>query len=121
MLARTDDLPLFLPQRCRMKSILTVLILALGAAIESSPAWCADREHGEQLARRWCATCHVVASDQTQASSEAPPFATIARSPSFDVNRLAFFLLDPHPKMPNMSLTRIEASDLAAYIASLAK
>jgi hypothetical protein len=37
------------------------------------------------------------------------------------VNRLAFFLLDPHPKMPNMSLTRIEASDLAAYIASLAR
>jgi hypothetical protein len=27
------------------------------------------------------------------------------------------FLLDPHPKMPNLSLTRTEATDLAAYIA----
>ena len=31
-------------------------------------------------------------------------------------NRLANFLLDPHPKMPNMSLTRTEAADIAAYI-----
>jgi hypothetical protein len=31
------------------------------------------------------------------------------------------FLLDPHPKMPDMSLTRTEAGDLAAYIASLGK
>jgi hypothetical protein len=28
-------------------------------------------------------------------------------------------LLDPHPKMPDMGLTRSEAADLAAYIASL--
>jgi hypothetical protein len=27
--------------------------------------------------------------------------------------------MDPHPKMPNMSLSRTEAADLAAYIASL--
>ncbi len=104
-----------------MKSILTLLILAVAAAIESAPALAADPYHGEELARRWCASCHLVASSQTQASTEAPPFATIARMPSFDANRLAFFLLDPHPKMPNMSLTRIEASDLAAYIASLGK
>jgi hypothetical protein len=28
-------------------------------------------------------------------------------------------LLEPHPKMPNMSLSRTEAADLAAYIATL--
>jgi hypothetical protein len=32
---------------------------------------------------------------------------------------LAFFLLDPHPKMPNLQLTRSEASDIAAYISTL--
>jgi hypothetical protein len=31
------------------------------------------------------------------------------------------FLLDPHPKMPDISPTRIEAADLAAYIATLAR
>jgi mono/diheme cytochrome c family protein len=84
-------------------------------------AQAADIAHGEQLARRWCASCHVVAADQPQPTSEAPPFATIARRPDFDANRLAFFLLEPHPKMPSMSLTRSEAADIAAYIGSLAK
>ena len=37
----------------------------------------------------------------------------------YAVAKLTFFLLDPHPKMPNMQLTRTEAGDLAAYIASL--
>jgi mono/diheme cytochrome c family protein len=105
-----------------MKSIRTGLIwLALAAAIGGSASWAADSRHGEELARRWCAPCHVVASDQREASSDAPPFSTIARNPGFNADRLAFFLLDPHPKMPNMSLTRMEAADLAAYIASLAK
>lgn len=79
----------------------------------------ADSVHGEQIARRWCASCHVVATNQQTATSEAPPFSTIARKPDFDSGRLAFFLLDPHPKMPDMSLTRAEANDLAAYIATL--
>ena len=95
--------------------------LALLAATGGAPGWAADPRHGEELARRWCAACHVVASDQREASSDAPPFATIARSPGFSADRLAFFLLDPHPRMPNMSLTRMEATDLAAYIASLSK
>ena len=41
------------------------------------------------------------------------------RDRAFSANRLAFFLLDPHPKMPDMQLTRVEAQDLAAYIKGL--
>jgi mono/diheme cytochrome c family protein len=105
-----------------MKGIRAVLIWSIvTAALESSTGLAADPDHGEQLARRWCASCHIVASDQREASSDAPPFATVAHSPNFNVDRFAFFLLDPHPKMPNMSLTRTEATDLAAYIASLAR
>jgi mono/diheme cytochrome c family protein len=98
-----------------------LVALILAAMLKSLPAVAADRAHGEQLAQRWCASCHVVAADQRQAQSDAPPFASVARNPNFSADRLAFFLLDPHPKMPNMSLTRAEAGDLAAYIASLAK
>jgi hypothetical protein len=29
------------------------------------------------------------------------------------------FLLDPHPKMPDMGLSRSDAADLASYIATL--
>jgi mono/diheme cytochrome c family protein len=81
----------------------------------------ADSNHGRQVARRWCVTCHVVAGNQRQTTSEAPPFASIARRPDFDVKRLATFLMNPYPRMPAMSLTRVEAQDIAAYIATLRK
>jgi mono/diheme cytochrome c family protein len=82
----------------------------------------ADADNGRRLAQRWCQACHVVTTRGTRASTDgAPPFSTIAARPDFDAGKIAMFLLDPHAKMPNMSLTRIEAGDLAAYIGSLAR
>jgi mono/diheme cytochrome c family protein len=78
-----------------------------------------DPSNGERLARRWCSACHVVAADQRTASADVPPFATIAQLPGFSPEKLAFFLLEPHPKMPSMALTRREATDIADYIATL--
>jgi mono/diheme cytochrome c family protein len=92
------------------------LTVCFSNGAEATPA---DPSHGARLARQWCASCHVVAPDQRGTVAEAPPFATIARKPHFDTAQLALFLLDPHPKMPDMALTRVEAADLAAYIASL--
>jgi len=86
--------------------------------LRTSPA---DVQHGATIARRWCSSCHVVASNQRQVTGEAPPFEAVARRPGFDQNRLAYFLLDPHPKMPDMGLSRTDAADLAAYIGSLGK
>jgi len=82
----------------------------------ASGAVAADADNGERLAKRWCASCHIVASDQRQGNTDAPPFASIAKKSNITAARLAFFLLDPHPKMPDMSLTRSEAADLAAYV-----
>lgn len=101
------------------RKLIRCVVFAVTCAAQQVLA--ADAYNGEQLARRWCEPCHVVASDQRQATGEAPPFATIATRPDFDASRIAVFLLDPHPKMPDMSLTRIEAGDLAAYIAKLGR
>ena len=81
----------------------------------------ADAEHGEALAKRWCASCHIVAPDQTRGADSVPTFASIARRPDFSAEKTAKFLMDPHPKMPDMQLGRSEAADLGAYIASLAR
>jgi mono/diheme cytochrome c family protein len=81
----------------------------------------ADPDNGEKLARRWCAGCHLVAPDQQRATTDAPPFATIARVPGFSREKLVFFLLEPHPKMPSMALSRSEATDLADYIARFSR
>jgi hypothetical protein len=64
--------------------------------------------------------CHVVSAVQRQSTTDqAPTFASIAKTPGFDAARIALFLLDPHPKMPDMELSRAEAGDLSAYIATL--
>ena len=78
----------------------------------------ADVENGQTLAERWCTSCHVVSGSQSKGTDLAPSFASIAERPDFNVDKLAFFLLDPHPKMPNMALSRAEAANISAYIAT---
>ena len=78
----------------------------------------ADAANGEKLAKRWCAACHVVASDQKNGGTQAPPFSAIGAKPGLTAAAVALYLLVPHPRMPDMNLSRAEAADLAAYIAS---
>jgi mono/diheme cytochrome c family protein len=81
-------------------------------------AMAGDASTGKQLAERWCQSCHAIAANQPMAVTEAPPFATIARKPGFDEAKIATFLLEPHPKMPSLGLSREATADLAAFIAS---
>ena len=97
-----------------------VLSLIVFAALSQSAA-AVDAQQGGVLAKRWCAACHVVAADQQNAGGQAPPFSAIGKTPDLDTSRLALFLLLPHPKMPDMNLSRAEAADLAAYIQSQGK
>jgi mono/diheme cytochrome c family protein len=95
-------------------------LIALALAVSlSTPAIAADPVNGERLAEQWCAACHVVTNAQRQANADAPPFEEIAKRPGFSESGLTTFLLDPHAKMPNMDLTRFEAGDIVAYIATL--
>ena len=105
--------------RLRVRAPLIVASALLGLSVSAYAA--ADPEHGEQLARRWCAACHVVANDQTHGTDNVPTFSAIAHIPGLDAGKIANFLRDPHPKMPDMQLSTTEAADLAAYIASLGK
>jgi mono/diheme cytochrome c family protein len=85
----------------------------------SQAVFAANADNGFRLAQRWCASCHVVSSTQGRGSDATPSFVSLAKRANFNAEKLAFFLLDPHPKMPNMSLTRDEAEDIAAYIGTL--
>jgi mono/diheme cytochrome c family protein len=98
--------------------IKKALVLAILAPVIIDSVFAADANHGKSIVDRWCAECHMVGPGQ-KASTEAPPFSSLAKRPGFDEARVAFFLLDPHPKMPNMQLSRAEVADIAAYIATL--
>jgi mono/diheme cytochrome c family protein len=99
-----------------MKRTIAVLLSFTFFAALALPARAADPFEGEKIAKRWCASCHVVAADQKRGSTTAPPFSEIADKPGLTAASIALFLLRPHPPMPDMSLTRNEAGDLAAYI-----
>ena len=79
-----------------------------------APKPSADR--GKVIAQRWCAECHVVAPDQKSAKADLPSFAAIASKRPPGAVPLDTFLMNPHPRMPDMQLTRTEVADLVAYI-----
>ncbi|HXZ46555.1 MAG TPA: c-type cytochrome [Pseudolabrys sp.] len=101
-----------------MNRIIVGSLAVLFTASLAEDGSAADARRGETLAKRWCANCHIVSVDQQRGTTQAPPFSAVANQPDFNEGRLAYFLLNPHPKMPDMNLSRSEASDLAAYIAT---
>jgi mono/diheme cytochrome c family protein len=93
-----------------------VTLVVLGCTYEIALA--ANPDNGSTLAKRWCTGCHLVSDDQVKGTDIAPSFASIAKRPDFNVEKLAAFLLEPHPKMPNMALSPEETKDIAAFIAT---
>ncbi len=98
---------------CRLSTLA-----ALAFALPASSALAADPEQGLVIAKRWCAACHLVSPEQTRAVADVPSFAAVARM-KLPADSLKAFLADPHPRMPNMDLTRSEIEDIVAYIRSL--
>jgi mono/diheme cytochrome c family protein len=94
---------------CRVA--LVMLACTNGVALAANP------DNGSTLAQRWCTGCHVVSGDQIKGTDLAPSFASIAERPGYNVEKLGSFLLEPHPKMPNMALSPGEAKDISAFIA----
>lgn len=98
-----------------MVIVSACLVMHLGTTAHAA----FEAANGKVLAEKWCASCHLVSPDQAKASADAPPFAWIANRSDDKIDRLAFFLLDPHPVMPNFDLSRDQITDLVAYIRGL--
>jgi mono/diheme cytochrome c family protein len=102
--------------------VAAALAAALALPVNAVPASAAGRpEEGRAIAERWCSSCHQVDDQAATVTTEAPPFASIAlKYPGEEgLQALQAFLSDPHPRMPDMSLTRQEIRDLVSYIDSL--
>jgi len=105
---------------CAKSRALPSLARCLGllAMFVAQSALAADAETGKRIALARCSPCHIVAPNQREELANAPPFASIARNTGFSAEALAYAILSPHPHM-NMTVTRQEANDIAAYIATL--
>jgi mono/diheme cytochrome c family protein len=80
-----------------------------------------SEQSGKAIAERWCASCHLVSPEQTQAAADVPTFKAVAQGSKHKLDWLLAFLADPHPPMPNLTLTRQEMLDLVAYFEALQK
>jgi cytochrome c len=95
---------------------LLTLLLAAGLAAHSAHA---DANKGAQIARQWCANCHVIGGNPAGPVPQGPPsFQMVARS-GMTADQLRAFLSHPHGAMPNLALTRAEIDDLIGYIDTL--
>jgi hypothetical protein len=92
--------------------------LALAAACVAHTARAADADNGKRLAQLRCGPCHIVVPGQRREVADSPPLEVIGRKLDFDVGMLAASIRDVHPRM-NLMLTRREAEDIAAYVATL--
>ena len=100
-------------QQLRFCSMLPAILAASGALA-------ADADNGKRVAEMRCVSCHIVSPTERREVTDAPPFEAIARNFASNPDTLAFSIVDPHPRM-NVTLTRREAQDVAAYINTLAK
>lgn len=99
----------------RLGTTLIFVMLALGNAHPARAA----ADNGAQLARQWCANCHVIGNNSAGPVPQGPPsFQMIAHS-GLTVDQLRAFLSHPHGAMPDLSLTRAEIDELIAYINTL--
>jgi mono/diheme cytochrome c family protein len=95
-------------------AVLVSLLLTSVAAHPAGP----NTSKGGQLARQWCASCHITGGNPVGNVQQGPPsFPTIARARTAD--QLHAFLSHPHGAMPDLSLTRAEIDDLVSYIETL--
>jgi mono/diheme cytochrome c family protein len=102
------------PGRGRAAAGLLAFVLAGLAALPAPAA----NEDGRRFATRWCSSCHAVAPGQKRLSDGVPSFAEIAGRKNSGRGALKAFLSTPHPRMPDMSLTRAEIDALVDYIRS---
>jgi len=98
-------------------SLPATCAISLVFAVATHPAD-ADVARGGQLARQWCANCHVVGEDPSGTVQQGPPsFRTIAHH--LTTEQIRTFLSHPHSPMPDLALTRSEIDDLIGYIETL--
>ncbi|HVO01721.1 MAG TPA: hypothetical protein VMT54_05935 [Candidatus Cybelea sp.] len=100
-----------------LKACLAILFVGSLVAGTNPASAEGDAKVGGWLARYWCSSCHALGTGY--ASDAAPPLETIAKAPNLQEGWLRAWLANPHPPMPNFSLSRTEIDDIIAYLQRL--
>lgn len=97
-------------------ALLFALLIGGSAFPAALPA--GNAEAGKQLVQNSCTACHAP-MDTVHASDQAPPLSFLAHDRKADPRWVRGWLMDPHPPMPNIMLSRQQVADVMAYLATL--
>ena len=105
-----------------MKQYLPALYFSAALALFGGigTALAQNVENGRRLSERWCSECHAI-DPAPGKSNRAQSLASIAAKQTISAEMIASFLRLPHATMPNLPLTRSDASDIAAFIMGMKK
>ena len=98
------------------------LVLVTAVLTSSIPALAApagDAGAGRQLVLQSCSSCHAAGVTAT-VTDGAPPLSFIAKDNKQRPAWIRGWLMDPHPPMPGIMLSRKQVDDIIAYLNTLA-
>jgi len=103
------------------RSIFTLLALvALGTTVIHSVQAAGTPKRGEEIAEKWCSTCHQIAPGALRFDKTRPAsFQESSNTPGMGELALKVFFQTLHKQMPNFSITNDVRDHLIAYITSL--
>ena len=102
---------------CTFAGVAAISLLIGGLAFPAAlpPG---NAEAGKQLVLNSCTACHAP-MDTTRATDGAPPLSFLARDNKSDPRWVRAWLMDPHPPMPGIMLSRQQVADVMAYLSTL--
>ena len=113
-------------KRVRYKCCAVAIFIALSLISAAPRNACAEDpvepspEKGEALAQRLCSGCHLIEDKASSAMPVGiPTFRAIANRPGQTGQHIMGVLMQPHPPMPDIHLSREEIQNIVSYLETL--
>jgi cytochrome c len=100
----------------KLKHLIVTLAVAtvyVGPALAVGNA-----EAGKRLVMNSCTSCHATSTAKV-ATDGVPPLSFLAKDEKRDPNWIRGWLMDPHPPMPGIMLSRQQIDDVIAFLRTL--
>lgn len=103
-----------------LRSIMAIAALVLTASQAQAAHEVGNAAAGRRLVTTSCTTCHTPANAKAE-SDAVPSLAMLARDNKNNPTWTRAWLMDPHPPMEGIMLSRQQIADVIAYLNTLTK
>lgn len=94
---------------------LALTMAAAGSAFADAPG---NVQEGRKLVMNSCTSCHSTSASPT-ATDTVPPLSFLAKDNKNNPSWVRGWLMNPHPPMPGIMLSRQQIADVIAYLNTL--